>query len=207
MADIVALNNIENPSKIYSGQRLVLPGSIDLSAAPVAAAPVARIAVPAGGTEYTVQSGDCVSVIAKKFGTTSKALRSVNKLKSDTIFVGQKLVIPAGASPVVTPAPAPVPDPAPVVAPLPPAIDETPDLGGAPVLEAPLPPAPVVEPAPPLPGGMEQARLHKVRAGQSLLGIASEWNVSIDALRRANPWLNDSEPKEGDELVIPPPEV
>ncbi|WP_348029831.1 LysM peptidoglycan-binding domain-containing protein [Aciduricibacillus chroicocephali] len=40
---------------------------------------------------YKVKSGDTLSVIAAKYKTTVVSLKSVNKLKSDTIYVGQTL--------------------------------------------------------------------------------------------------------------------
>ena len=43
---------------------------------------------------YTVVSGDSLWKIANKKGTTIAKLKSANSLKSDTIYVGQKLVIP-----------------------------------------------------------------------------------------------------------------
>ncbi len=51
-----------------------------------------------GGSSYTVAKGDSLSRIAKKHGTTSKAILEANNLKSDNLKVGQTLVIPgAGA--------------------------------------------------------------------------------------------------------------
>ncbi len=55
-----------------------------------------------GGTEgsidgyriYHVQPGDSLGVIAQKYNTTIRDLKDMNKLKSDTIIVGQKLKIP-----------------------------------------------------------------------------------------------------------------
>ncbi|MCP8616293.1 LysM peptidoglycan-binding domain-containing protein [Salirhabdus salicampi] len=42
---------------------------------------------------YTVQAGDSLSVIAKRFNTTVEQLRNLNNLQSDVIRVGQTLVI------------------------------------------------------------------------------------------------------------------
>lgn len=42
---------------------------------------------------YTVKSGDVLGKIARKFGTNVKRLKSWNKLKSDRINIGQKLVV------------------------------------------------------------------------------------------------------------------
>ena len=51
-----------------------------------------------GEQTYTVKSGDNLTKIAAQFGTTLKALRAANGLKTDSIKVGQKLKIPAKAS-------------------------------------------------------------------------------------------------------------
>ena len=46
---------------------------------------------------YSVQKGDTLGKIAKKFGTTIAKLREQNHLKSDTIYVGQKLYLSCSA--------------------------------------------------------------------------------------------------------------
>ena len=95
-----------NPSKLQVGQKIQIPAA----AAPLAtggAAPGAAIPAATGGGEqpYVVKSGDTLTRIASQHGTTVKALRSANNLKTDKIKVGDKLVIPAKAA---APAPAPV---------------------------------------------------------------------------------------------------
>lgn len=44
--------------------------------------------------EYIVQSGDTLSFISQAFGTTVRKLKEMNSLKSDSLRVGQKLMIP-----------------------------------------------------------------------------------------------------------------
>jgi len=51
-------------------------------------------AAPANGNEYVVQKGDNLTVIAKNNGVTVADLRKANNLTSDSLKVGQKLVIP-----------------------------------------------------------------------------------------------------------------
>ena len=46
------------------------------------------------GREHVVESGHTLSAIASAYGTTVKAIKQANNLKSDTIRVGQKLFIP-----------------------------------------------------------------------------------------------------------------
>ena len=44
---------------------------------------------------YEVKSGDCLSVIAEKYGTTVKKLCELNSIKNpDLIYVGNKLLVP-----------------------------------------------------------------------------------------------------------------
>ena len=45
-------------------------------------------------SRYSVRNGDSLSVIAKKFNTTPSLIKQVNQLKSNTIRVKQKLLIP-----------------------------------------------------------------------------------------------------------------
>jgi LysM repeat protein len=122
--EIAELNNIKDANKIRVGQKLVLPSyaqSVPATASKPAAAPVKKAApkasapAVAGDGEYIVRSGDSLSKIAVKNGTTVKALREVNNLKSDMIRINQKLKLPAGAARKVEAAPvAPAPAPAPV---------------------------------------------------------------------------------------------
>ena len=44
--------------------------------------------------EYTVQSGDTLSLIAQAFGTTVAKIKEMNGLKSDNLRIGQKLNLP-----------------------------------------------------------------------------------------------------------------
>ena len=61
-----------------------------------AKAPASEESTASGATTtYTVKGGDTLARIAKKQGTTVKALRSANNLSGDKINVGQKLKIPA----------------------------------------------------------------------------------------------------------------
>ncbi|WP_204524680.1 LysM peptidoglycan-binding domain-containing protein [Litchfieldia alkalitelluris] len=63
-------------------------------------------------TNYTVVSGDTLSLIAKKFNTTVDAIKTNNQLTTDMIFVGQVLTIPVqpvNEENTVTPEPAVVP--------------------------------------------------------------------------------------------------
>ncbi|RBW71126.1 LysM peptidoglycan-binding domain-containing protein [Bacillus taeanensis] len=71
------------------GQNLTIPGT--------AASPSSVQAV-SSGTAYEVSSGDTLSGIAKKYGTTVEAIKTSNGLTSDFIRVGQRLTISGTAA-------------------------------------------------------------------------------------------------------------
>lgn len=69
--------------------------------------PISYIPTPAF-LVYTVQRGDTLSGIARRYNTTVAAIMELNSLKSDMLSVGQELVIPgqrhvANPDPVVSP--------------------------------------------------------------------------------------------------------
>lgn len=47
---------------------------------------------------YTVQNGDSLYIIAKKYGVTVSALKSANGISGNQIYPGRQLVIPGGTS-------------------------------------------------------------------------------------------------------------
>ena len=103
MSDIKAANPTVNPNKLKVGQKISVPdasGTGNTGASVVSTETTSQV--------YTVKSGDSLMKIAKKHGTTAKAIRSLNGLSNDTIKVGQKLKIAAKA---------PAPEPMPTVAP------------------------------------------------------------------------------------------
>ena len=86
------------PSPSLGGSTLpsATPGG-DLTPSPtpsVVETPPASSSVEPSPRLYVVQSGDTLSVIAARFGTTVEAIRTVNGLTSDIINIGQVLTIP-----------------------------------------------------------------------------------------------------------------
>ena len=115
ISSIKRLNpSIKENGVIRVGQKLKLPGKIDVGvqsapvvAVPVAAAPAAAVAAKktppkkslapyTGATkEYAVQNGDTLGSIAYGNGITIRQLKDLNGLSSDALKIGQKLRIPA----------------------------------------------------------------------------------------------------------------
>ena len=82
---IVQANSMGNPDLIYVGQRLSIPGSSSPASASSGA--------------YVVQGGDTLSGIAVRHQTTVQQLVQMNGLtNANFIVVGQRLVVPSGAS-------------------------------------------------------------------------------------------------------------
>ncbi|KAH0795470.1 LysM peptidoglycan-binding domain-containing protein [Histomonas meleagridis] len=95
VSQLCSWNGISNPNLIYVGQ-------------------VLKVSASSGGgssgsyTTYTVKSGDTLSAIAARYGTTVSAICSLNGISNaNLIYVGQVLKIPGGSSPQPTAAPQP----------------------------------------------------------------------------------------------------
>lgn len=212
--EIVELNKIKDPNKLRVGQKLLMPSYATPqapSAAPKAAhkpeakakaKPAAKAAV-AGAGEYIVVSGDSLSRIASRQGTTVKALREANSLKSDMIRVGQKLVLPGAAKAKAEPsaaapsasAPAAAPAPAPEAVPPAPA-------GGSSEAPAPVaPPAPVVS-ADPL-ASPDMPFEYTVGPGETLDDVARKFAVLKQEVMDFNGITDPASVVSGQKLKIP----
>ena len=87
-ADAIAhANGITDPRQIYVGQELVIPDGGDGTGT--------QELVP-----YVVQTGDTVTSIARRYGTTWKTLVHVNRMLSpSTLYTGQVVQVPSVSSP------------------------------------------------------------------------------------------------------------
>jgi LysM repeat protein len=84
---IAQMNGITNPSRIYAGQRLLIPREGSVTPVPTTQ--------PPSTTTYVVQRGDTLWSIARRFGTTVQAIALLNNIPNPSlIFVGQRLRIP-----------------------------------------------------------------------------------------------------------------
>ena len=128
------------PTKLKVGQKLVIPAGgkpavAGSTATAAAAAPVNSLGAVADADQgYTVKSGDTLTKIAKKNGTTVKAIEAANGLSTTKIKVGQKLKIPAKGEAAAPAAPAA------------PAVDNT-AAPALPPVSAPAPTTPAPAPA------------------------------------------------------------
>ncbi|WP_409302936.1 LysM peptidoglycan-binding domain-containing protein [Peribacillus sp. SCS-155] len=94
VAELKSLNKL-NTDTIYKDQRLTvkkIAGS--QPSAPVPVQPPA----PASDEMYAALPGDSLWKIANKFGISIQELKSANQLKSDSVYVGQRLAIPRSAA-------------------------------------------------------------------------------------------------------------
>jgi LysM repeat protein len=79
LAALQLLNNLRDANRIFVGQTIILR---------VGGTPPAT-----GQVVYVVVRGDSLSRIARRYGVTVAQLKAWNGLKSDLIFVGQRLVV------------------------------------------------------------------------------------------------------------------
>jgi LysM repeat protein len=74
---LMAYNSLTSTT-IYVGQRLLLPGANN----------------PGPAITHVVQRGETLFRLARRYGTSVAAIKTANNLRSDTIYVGQRLLIP-----------------------------------------------------------------------------------------------------------------
>jgi LysM repeat protein len=151
------------------------PGATNAPAATAAPTlPPAPTATPVPQyTSYTIQRGDSLYVIARRFGTTAAVIQQLNGIVNiSRIFAGQVIRIPnPGAS---------APPPAATAAP------------GATA-------APVVTIAP----NVGQASTYVIQRGDRLVNIARKYNTTLSAILAVNPGLDANRIFAGQTINIP----
>jgi LysM repeat protein len=99
---LAAANGIVNANHVYVGQRLTIPGR--------GSAPSPSSQPAPSGRTYTVQRGDTLGAIARRYGLSTWALAQANGIRNASfIYVGQVLRIPDGGNSAPSPAPSPAP--------------------------------------------------------------------------------------------------
>ncbi|MFT8902204.1 LysM peptidoglycan-binding domain-containing protein, partial [Liquorilactobacillus nagelii] len=95
VSSLVSLNSISNPNVIYVGQVLKLSANSTGTSSNTTSS---SSATTASGT-YTVKSGDSLSSIASRHGTTVSSLASLNNISNtNLIYVGQVLKLSANST-------------------------------------------------------------------------------------------------------------
>ncbi|MBP2057300.1 cell wall-associated NlpC family hydrolase [Lactobacillus colini] len=102
---IEKLNNINTSTHlIYVGQTIKIPTSTNSSSSSQASnTQVPNTTSSTNPTSITIKSGDTLSSIARRYGTTVAKLKSLNNLSSDLIYAGASLKIAGNAASVVNP--------------------------------------------------------------------------------------------------------
>jgi membrane-bound lytic murein transglycosylase D len=100
---LAAANDLKATSRVRGGTTLMVPASPApaLASASRPAAPKATAtrptavasAAPSGTTTYRVKAGDNLSRIARQFGMSVERLKSMNRLASDSLSVGDRLTV------------------------------------------------------------------------------------------------------------------
>lgn len=201
LSDLVSLNGIGNKNIIRIGQRLVLPGKVNTTK-PKRPTDRKRTSSASSGTKpvasggiYIVKPGDCLGVIAQKYGVKVDDIRQANGVKGERIVVGQKLVIPGVASSRIKQLPVAgnnVPKPVGHIAK--PVDVKVTDAAvkdkPANIVEKPVRPKTVM------------TETHVVQKGEDLRRISMQWLVSEEKIRTHNNLVgNDLKP--GQVLLIP----
>ncbi len=86
----VSVDSIKNANGLSSsslkvGDSILIPGSIDR-------------ATTVEPNKYVVAKNDTLSEISAKFGVSANSIKRVNNLKSNSLRIGQKLIIPSGSA-------------------------------------------------------------------------------------------------------------
>jgi LysM repeat protein len=103
-AAILRCNHIPNPNYLRVGQQILIPGGPQPTTTPTPRPSVSPTPRPTGTpgpcNVYIVRPGDTLSAIARRFGTTVRAIMDANGLVNPNyIFCGQRLVIPGAGCP------------------------------------------------------------------------------------------------------------
>jgi peptidoglycan lytic transglycosylase D len=96
---IASANNIRKTRYIVAGKSLKIP----LRGAYVAKTGRGKKIIRSGSTTHRVKSGDSLWILAKRYGTTTRKIQSLNGLRGTNLSIGQVLNIPgAKDDPVIT---------------------------------------------------------------------------------------------------------
>ena len=228
IASIRKLNPSIKKDVVRVGQKIKLPGKVDVG---VQSVPAGAFAAPvkksgkkayvsyAGATrDYIVKSGDSLGAIAYGNGITIRQLKELNSLKSDRLSIGQKLKVPASKAAVApakkesapaankVAAPAKTEEkkaaPAPASAPVPAAEEASKPAADAAPAAAESVAAPVPAAAPAAAPAAETAT-YVVQEGDDMTGVSIRWGVSAAAIRELNNLGDNDQLRPGQIIKLP----
>ncbi len=102
VAQLAARNGLADPNRIYVGQRLVVTAPAPTVTTPAAAPPAAPAAAP---RVHVVASGEHLTGIARRYGTSIAAIVALNRISNPSfIRTGTRLSIPGGSAAPASPA-------------------------------------------------------------------------------------------------------
>jgi LysM repeat protein len=207
------------PDRLLAGERLTIPGAKvkTVSVPAYTAVPPPPASVETRKT-HTVQPGESLGAIAKRYGMSTASLAAANKLKDPNLVeVGRKLVVPAALAPASAPHPQAAPDRRLVMHNFQSAEEDATPLPGAGLAAAPPAPAALPKPvamsapelapvakSPPVPlsspRGVVAYRLEK---GDDIDVVANVFGTTPAKIRELNLLGPTDELKEGQEIVVP----
>ncbi len=94
MRKIMAMNNLRRANYLKVGWRLKIP----TRGVSYAAEPAGRTMAGKRPESYVVRKGDSLWKLAKRFGTTTKAIQTLNHLPNSRLKIGQVLKMPEGSA-------------------------------------------------------------------------------------------------------------
>lgn len=186
LKELMAANSLTSTSKLKVGQTLTIPASAGGTAptpASTTTASTSPAATPAdasatGSTHtYTVKSGDSLSKIAHKNGTTVAAIKAANHLTSDSITVGKVLTLPGEGT----------------------ASTSTGSTSAEPTASA------TALSAPTAPAATDGSGVYVVKSGDRLDTIAKKNGVKVSELMTLNNITNPQKLQIGQKLKLPTP--
>jgi membrane-bound lytic murein transglycosylase D len=96
---IVAMNGLKSSRYIKAGWTLKIPAGRAYASIKKAPPIVPATRIKGKFLEYVVRKGDSLWKIANRFGTTTKAIQSLNQLNNTNLRIGQVLVISKDLTP------------------------------------------------------------------------------------------------------------
>ena len=163
-ASVLGVNGLGWKSLIFPGQVIRLTGTT-MTTSTVGTRP----------TRYTIKRGDTISGIAERYGLTTQALLTLNKLSRTSIIYPGQVILLSGSSIAITP----VSNVTPIEAGDPPSTPPTSS------------PAPVIN------------NRYTIKTGDTVTSIAARFGVSVDAILAANGLTRTSIIYAGRTLTIP----